>query len=189
MKKTILICGLLLTTLSFGCASIMCGESKTVNISSNPSEAHFKIKNKNGQEVTTGTTPTNINLKRGRGFFAASDYTIELSKTGYLNKNMQIKQILTPWYVLGNFAFGGIIGWFFVDPLTGAMWDIEDINTNLEVLPIESIQNNISIPNTIPPYIPPAETSKETRKIIGYQATTDPKTVKIVTYPVYENSR
>lgn len=28
------------------------------------------------------------------------------------------------WYIAGNFFFGGIIGWFIVDPQTGAMYTL-----------------------------------------------------------------
>jgi hypothetical protein len=28
------------------------------------------------------------------------------------------------WYLVGNFFFGGLIGWLIIDPLTGAMWTL-----------------------------------------------------------------
>jgi len=131
-------CLLLTITLLFlvactGCASIICGSTKTITVSSNPSGANFSIQNKEGKEIHSGVTPSTVTLKRGRGYFAAGDYTISFTKAGYKPMDMPIKQGLEAgWYVLGNFVFGGLIGWVIVDPLTGAMWTIEDINVDLK---------------------------------------------------------
>jgi len=37
------------------------------------------------------------------------------------------------WYIAGNIVFGGIIGWFIVDPFSGAMYNLspESINADL----------------------------------------------------------
>ena len=128
--KTLLVLGLLL--MCSGCASIMCGSEKTINIRSKPPEAKFSIKDVKGIVIIQGVTPTNITLKRGRGFFQGGDYKVEFEKQGYDSKIVPVPQGLeTGWYFFGNAVFGGLIGIVIVDPLTGAMWDIKDVNVSL----------------------------------------------------------
>ena len=123
--------------LCSGCASIICGSEKTINVTSSPIEAQFAISNAKGNVVAKGLTPTNVTLKRGSGWFKAGDYTIKLSKVGYKDTVVPIAQgIEGGWYGLGNIVFGGLIGWVIVDPLTGAMYNIKDVNVSL--LPVES---------------------------------------------------
>jgi hypothetical protein len=38
------------------------------------------------------------------------------------------------WYV-GNILFGGLLGFVFIDPATGAMWVIEPKNLNITLQP------------------------------------------------------
>lgn len=123
---------LFLIVLCFsGCASIIHGGDKVVSVRSHP-EAKFIIKTPNGDAVYKGETPERVYLKRGRGYFQASDYTIEFQKDGYEDKVLPIKQSLDGWYTAGNIVIGGLIGWIIVDPITGAMWDIKDVNAYLD---------------------------------------------------------
>jgi len=47
---------------------------------------------------------------------------------------------LDGWYIAGNLLFGGLIGYFIVDPATGAMWTLKNLHANLS-LQKASIQN------------------------------------------------
>ncbi len=115
-----------------GCASIFCGSHKTVNIASEPPGASFEVINKRGKPVVNGVTPTNVSLKRGGGYFAAGDYAVTFRKDGYQEQVAPVPQGLeTGWYLVGNFIFGGLIGYLVVDPLTGGMWNIHDVNVTL----------------------------------------------------------
>ncbi|HUU20571.1 MAG TPA: hypothetical protein VMW72_25715 [Sedimentisphaerales bacterium] len=115
-----------------GCASVMCGSEKTVNIKSRPSGAAFTIMDAKGNTVVENVTPTNVTLKRGRGWFQAADYKVIFRKEGCKQMTVPIQQGLEAgWYVGGNILIGGLIGWIIVDPLTGAMWNIEDVNVSL----------------------------------------------------------
>lgn len=128
--KTLIVLAMVL--ICSGCASIMCGSEKTVNIRTQPPEAKFSIKDVKGIVMIQGVTPTNVTLKRGRGFFQAGDYTVAFEKQGYNSKTVSVPQGLeTGWYLFGNAIFGGLIGIVIVDPLTGAMWDIKDVNVSL----------------------------------------------------------
>jgi hypothetical protein len=142
LRFAIVVC--LLGNLCSGCASIMCGAEKTVNISSEPMGAEFEIIASHYQDtnppgrrlvkgpdkiIIQGITPTNVSLKRGRGYFQAGDYTVRFHKSGYDDLTVGISQgFETGWYFGGNFVFGGFLGWFIIDPLTGGMWDIKDLH-------------------------------------------------------------
>jgi hypothetical protein len=151
MTKTYLLLSMslfLISTFSSGCASIMCGSEKTINIKSHPLESEYTITNRKGEIIAKGTTPENITLKRGSGWFKGGDYTITLEKHGYETEVKPISQgVETGWYGLGNILFGGLIGWVIVDPLTGGMYNIRDVNISLErddsvVLLSDYTQNN-----------------------------------------------
>jgi hypothetical protein len=213
MKNLIsLIILFVIISVTSGCASIMCSDHKTINISSEPSEAKFTIKDRYGKDVVQGVSPTNVTLKRGSGYFQAGDYTIEFEKAGYQKHTQPIKQDYeTGWYFGGNIiVFGGLIGLLVVDPLTGAMWNIKDVDVTLQ--PLSEIQESkqaIIVPaneedkeklsksppqTTSPPNTESSQKSnlpstEPTRKLKGYQATTDPKTGKIVMWPVYEDEK
>lgn len=116
-----------------GCASVMCGSEKTINIKSRPPGSDFTITDARGNIVIEDVTPTNTTLKRGRGWFQAADYEVTFRKEGCKQKTVPIRQGLEiGWYVGGNVLIGGLIGWVIVDPLTGAMWNIEDVSVSLQ---------------------------------------------------------
>ncbi|MBI5888695.1 MAG: hypothetical protein HZB82_08315 [Deltaproteobacteria bacterium] len=119
--------------LSTGCASIIAGKTQLIGINSNPDSAQISIKDEYGQAVFSGTTPTSILLAKGDGYFHGKDYTVDIAKDGYSKQVVTIKSSAGGWYLFGNIIFGGLIGWFIVDPLTGAMWTLspEKVNAGL----------------------------------------------------------
>jgi hypothetical protein len=65
MKKNYLLlsmCLFLTTAFSSGCASIMCGSEKTINITSHPLESEYTIINRKGAVVAKVVTPENSNV-------------------------------------------------------------------------------------------------------------------------------
>jgi hypothetical protein len=110
--------------LASGCASIVSKTRYPVAISSAPDKAQFTITDVRGREVLSGTTPTVVHLKAGGGYFKKQTYAIKFSKEGYDAKVMTIQADLNGWY-FGNLLFGGAIGMLIVDPITGAMWKID----------------------------------------------------------------
>ena len=132
MKKLICVTMCFSVFLS-GCASVMCGSEKTINIKSHPSGTDFTIKDAKGNVIVEDVAPTNVTLKRGGGWFKAADYQITFEKEGCKQMTVPISQgIESGWYFAGNILVGGLIGWVIVDPLTGAMYTIEDVNVSLE---------------------------------------------------------
>jgi len=120
---------LLLTLVGFifvSCASIIKGGDQQIPITSEPSGASLVIYDiRAGTEVARGTSPYTVTLKRGSGYFKKGKYRVVLEKSGYKQKEVMIEGTANGWYIGGNIIFGGLIGWFIVDPITGAMWTLK----------------------------------------------------------------
>lgn len=175
MKK--LFCILSMAAMLFfcqGCCSIFCGSEKSVKITSTPDNAKFSIKDRTGAVIHSGTTPSTVTLKRGDGYFRDGGYTVIAEKENYGAATVQVKQGLeTGWYC-GNILFGGLIGMLIVDPLTGAMYNIDDAH-------IDIIAGAGPPPQTI---VDPKTGQKKTFR--GYRATQRPNDGGFDTVPVYE---
>jgi hypothetical protein len=117
--------------LLFGCASIVSKSEYPVTISSQPQGADITIVNRKGYNVFSGSTPTTVTLNAGAGFFKGENYTVTFQKEEYATYTAEIKRSVDGWYIAGNFFIGGLIGWLIVDPATGAMWTLEDLNVDL----------------------------------------------------------
>ncbi len=131
-----MMCALLL--LATSCASIVGKSEYPVSISSNPTGAEISIVDRNGAAIYSGVTPTTVVLKSGDGYFRGAQYTVTFRQAGYETHSAEIKRGVDGWYVAGNFVFGGLVGYLVVDPITGAMWTLKDLHTNLK--PIENNQ-------------------------------------------------
>lgn len=132
---SIVIFSLLSFIMYGGCASIISGGPQVVPINSNPSDAQLKIVNlRTNSTMYAGKTPYTVTLERGAGYFKKAMYNVVVEKEGFKTTEILIEGSPGGWYILGNFVFGGLIGWLIVDPLTGAMWTLtpSDVSANLE---------------------------------------------------------
>lgn len=128
-----------------GCATIINGSKNPIAINSNPDGAEISIINKKGEVIHKGTTPATVTLKSGAGYFKGEDYKVIFKKEGYAPKEAQIQRKISGWYIGGNFLFGGLIGWLIVDPITGAMWTLSDLNMDLEPQSSHMIKEGVHI--------------------------------------------
>ena len=118
---------LILISIS-GCATIMGNETQLMPISSTPSDASITITDEKGTEVFKGTTPTSISLAKSDGsYWGKKSYTVKITKTGFDTQTILITASVNGYYV-GNILFGGLIGWFIVDPLNGKMYNLSPKN-------------------------------------------------------------
>lgn len=124
MRKIIVIAALVYGL--YGCASIVSDHNYAVSVVSDVPGTEFVVKNKSGQIITKGTTPTIINLESSSGYFSGERYTFEARNKGYEDGLTTIQSSVSGWYIGGNILFGGLIGWFIVDPLTGAMYNLPE---------------------------------------------------------------
>ena len=124
MKKYIDSLLLPLVLLVIGCATIVGKTTQVVSLSSAPDQADVVIIDENKKDIFKGKTPTTVTLKKGDGYFHGKDYTVTISKEGFSDRTVKIGSKPSGWYIAGNILFGGLIGWFIVDPATGAMWTL-----------------------------------------------------------------
>ena len=133
MKKRIFTL-VLSATLLGGCATIIGDKTQLVPISSTPSEASILITDEKGVQVFKGLTPTSVTLQKSDGsYWGKKSFTVEITKAGYEKQVIPVTASANGWYIGGNIIFGGLIGWFIVDPLNGAMYTLspEQITTAL----------------------------------------------------------
>jgi hypothetical protein len=108
-----------------GCATIIGQPTQTVPIDSDPGAATVLITNEKGLQVHKATTPTSVTLQKSDGsYWGGMDYSVEISLEGYETQVIPIKASPNGWYLGGNLIFGGLIGWFIVDPLNGDMYTL-----------------------------------------------------------------
>ena len=113
------------------CATIFSSSKYKLSVGSNPSDAKFKVTNREGKKVYEGKTPKEIELKANSSFFIKQSYKINFPDH---KKSFNVECEIDPWYwvnlVLGS---GGILGFFIIDPLTGAMYKLKtnSIEANL----------------------------------------------------------
>ena len=137
----------IITVLMMGCASIVSKSEYPVNINSQPQGAQISIEDRQGTTVFKGITPAVVTLSTKAGYFKGENYTVSFKKEGYDIYTTQIKRGVDGWYWAGNLFFGGLVGWFIVDPLTGAMWTLKDVNVYLNLQPSSAKINIVTVDN------------------------------------------
>ena len=135
MRRTVSLIVTVCVLLGSGCASIVSKSDWPVRVSSNPDGALCTVSDKRGTVLIKAVTPTIFTLKSGDGYFGSASYTLMFEKEGFKPESKQLSSSLNGWY-WGNIAIGGLIGMLIVDPITGAMWSLDDsVNGTLAALP------------------------------------------------------
>ncbi|HKK38748.1 MAG TPA: hypothetical protein VJ949_04995 [Cryomorphaceae bacterium] len=107
------------------CATIVSNSRYPVYIDSNPTEARLTVTNRKGEVVYQGHTPKTLKLDASNGYFSRAIYTIKFEHEDFVSSTVRLEATVDGWY-FGNFLFAGLIGFLVVDPLTGAMYKIEE---------------------------------------------------------------
>ena len=117
MKK--ILVALLVCSMLSGCASIIKGRNKNVNImTSTGEEVEVNVVSASGMQSIV--VPSVVSLKRDN-----QDITITVKETSCLRASTSIvSSEIEPWF-LGNIITGGLLG-SSTDALTGAMWTYDD---------------------------------------------------------------
>ncbi len=126
----------MVVVLISSCASIVSKTSYPVSFNSVPVGATLTIQDRNGLVIFDGTTPATVDLESSAGFFRKAIYQVTFSKMGYESKTIPLRATIDGWYA-GNILFGGLIGFLFVDPATGAMFKIEEKYIDEKLIPME----------------------------------------------------
>jgi len=155
------ILSLLIIPLIFtGCASILDGGSKSVQINSNPEGAKITISNQEGKTIAVQKTPAIVPLARSSGYFRGEDYKLVFEAAGYSPYETHVTSTVDGWY-FGNIFFGGLIGMLIVDPMTGDMYTLSPMDVNCNLLPA-AVPPTVAEPNTN--VVPEPKTSAEPKK-------------------------
>lgn len=125
--KSLIRITLLLTIVacSTNCASILSKSTYPFRVTTKPDKADIEIVNGRGKTIFFGKSPATVRLKAGDGFFKRAEYTVYVSAPGYDEQILPVNFRLDGWY-FGNLLIGGVIGMLIIDPLTGAMYKLED---------------------------------------------------------------
>lgn len=127
MKSKVILIGIVLVSLLFSsCATIICGSTKQIPVTSSPDYATITIRNYYGAIEFTGVTPTVVTLKKGQA------YQAEISLEGYETQIVPINTAFEPAF-LGNIICGGVLG-FIVDLATGAYLNLEPGNISVQLI-------------------------------------------------------
>ena len=111
-----------------GCASIVRDSYQSVPVQADMDNVDIEITNSQGALVYKGQAPTTVMLKTSKsGYFSPEKYTLKASKPGYGTRYQSIDWHVSNWYIFGNLVFGGLLGWFVVDPLTGDMYYLDEV--------------------------------------------------------------
>lgn len=131
LTKTLVTAALFIVLSS--CATLFSKARYPVTIDSYPRDARVTITDRRGELIFKGGTPALVRLKPGSGYFKRAIYEITISKKGYATKTIEIRATLNGWY-FGNIFFFSYLGLLIVDPATGAMYRINqlDVNETLE---------------------------------------------------------
>lgn len=109
-----------------GCASIVSDSNYAVSIRSTPTGADIWVTDQHGEPIYSGKTPATVTLQAGDGYFKGAQYTVRFTLEGYQQTTVPISCKLDGWYMFGNLVIGGLLGYVVIDPLTGAMWKLEE---------------------------------------------------------------
>ncbi|AEV96698.1 hypothetical protein A4D02_35045 [Niastella koreensis] len=140
LTKTLVTAALFLVLSS--CATIVSKTKYPVTIDSYPRDANITITNRRGEQIFTGETPALVRLKSGSGYFRREIYEITISKKGYVSRTVEIRATLNGWY-FGNIFYFQTIGFLVVDPATGAMYRINQLDV-YEKLEVDSKTKNVT---------------------------------------------
>lgn len=108
-----------------GCASIVGSKLHTVTFDTDPSPASLTIKDETGAVLYNGLSPHTMVVRGGAGYFQKAEYIMSAKTEGHKASARTVLPSISGWY-WGNIVFGGLIGWFIVDPLTGAMYTLDN---------------------------------------------------------------
>jgi anti-sigma28 factor (negative regulator of flagellin synthesis) len=106
------------------CSTIFSSTDYNLSVKSEPSEAKFKVENREGSEVYSGKTPSNVNLDASAGFFKKQSYRVKFANYDRVEQ-VKCSVDISYWF---NLLWGTLapIPFFIIDPATGAMYKLKN---------------------------------------------------------------
>lgn len=125
MLRQVLLAAMASTcTVLTGCATIVHSGPRPISVASTPAGARVSVYDRSNTLVMTNTTPFVAQLSTKYGYFKGQTYRMVFELPPYNSVEVQLDSSVSGWY-FANLAFGGLIGMLIVDPLTGAMFNLE----------------------------------------------------------------
>jgi hypothetical protein len=124
LKQALLVALASACTAMTGCATIVHSGPRPISVASTPAGAKVSIYDRSNTLVMTNTTPFVAPLNTKFGYFKSQTYRLVFEMPAYQSAEVQLDSSVSGWY-WANLVFGGVIGMLIVDPLTGAMYNLE----------------------------------------------------------------
>ena len=130
---------LLLGTLFSGCATLRSKSVYSIPVNTTPTNSKIKVTDGKGKEIISTQSPDTLFLKANSGYFKRAEYLIEASHSGYQSKKVTLYFVMDGKYLQNVFlTFFMPIGFFLIDPISGAMWMPEKQEMELILNPDDS---------------------------------------------------
>jgi hypothetical protein len=110
-----------------GCASIISGESRKINVVTNPSGATVMINDRT--RISPAEFSTN-SLKNG--------FVVKITKEGYVPIEIDVERKVNGWAICNIFLGPGMFIGFPVDFVTGNAWKFEPMKIDETLIPIQT---------------------------------------------------
>jgi len=122
LSRCLVVCVLVGSVSLVSCATVLHSGPEPVTITSEPPDAHVTITDlRTRQLLVQANTPVVAPLARHAGYMRPARYQVVVEKPGYQPYVMLVQAGLENQY-FGNLVAGGPLGFFVIDPLTGAMY-------------------------------------------------------------------
>ncbi|MBQ7190058.1 MAG: SHOCT domain-containing protein [Kiritimatiellae bacterium] len=122
-----------LVLFTAGCASIFSRSRYQIPLRSNVDGTLVTVRDRSGNICATERTPATVTLKSGSGYFSRGKYTFTFEKAGYYSDTQQLSAQMSGWY-FGNLIIGGLPGLVIIDPITGAMFNLDETPVNAHLV-------------------------------------------------------
>ncbi len=115
------------TLMLTGCASVFSVSEYPVRLDSVPSDMEIVVTDRSGNIEYRGQTPAIVDLDARGGYFVRETFTVELYDAGKVVGRTQIKGGIDLWYFVNFISrpWTTLVGFFVIDPITGAMWSLD----------------------------------------------------------------
>ncbi len=90
-----------------------------------PTQLTVEVSRSEGHFVHRAKTPVTVTLSKRKKYFEGEDSTIKLMRDGKVVGQTELKSQLDKWY-LANLIHRGTLGMLVVDPITGAIWTMDE---------------------------------------------------------------
>ena len=126
MRRARAVAALAVAWAASGCATLVQRTAPDpVELTSDPPGAEVVVTDEAGLELARGAAPLRVELAASEGYFDAAEYYVDYALECHEPVRLVLQARVEPWY-FGNLLFPGLIGYALVDPLSGAMWRLDE---------------------------------------------------------------